>query len=212
MRDNSPSGIRLLPDPAFPLVYLPNGQLDPRQPLVSNRVIPIALSPNYNEGQLVKWEGPLPATVAALPYPGPGTPANPTPTYGQTSVLMVYESITDATGGIQNSTSWFWNIRLGDKIQINNAGPWYTVVGPMNVTAAQGNSELFVNVGQAGTQSPLADPMGSPGFPEFLFLVNGRDDNNNGWKDEGWDGVDNDGINGQVDDIGEWIEIESWSG
>ena len=28
-------------------------------------------------------------------------------------------------------TSWFWNIRVGDKIQINNAGPWYTVVGPM---------------------------------------------------------------------------------
>ena len=56
---------------------------------------------------------------------------------------------------IPNSpTSWFWNIRVGDKLQINNAGPWYTVVGPMTQTAATGNSELFVNVGPPGTQSP----------------------------------------------------------
>ena len=32
-------------------------------------------------------------------------------------------------------TNWFWNIRVGDKIQINNAGPWYTVVGPMAIAS-----------------------------------------------------------------------------
>lgn len=79
----------------------------------------------------------------------------------------------------------------------------------MVVTPQQGNSELFVNVGPAGTKSPLADPGGSAGFPEFLLLVNGRDDNGNGWIDEGWDGIDNDGING-ADDIGEWVEREVW--
>ncbi len=215
LHDNAPSGIRLLPDSAFPLKYLPNGQLDMSQPLAASRIIPLSPAPEYNEGTLVKWEGFLPATVAVLPYPGPGTPANPNPTYGQTSALMVYESIVDSSGQIQNPTSWFWNIRVGDKLQINKAGPWYTVIGPMVVTPAQGNSELFVNVGPAGAKSPLPDPNGSAGFPEFLLLVNGRDDNKDGYPDNGWDGVDNDGING-VDDIGEWNgaspEIERWSG
>ena len=32
-------------------------------------------------------------------------------------------------------TSWFWNIRVGDKLQINGSGLWYTVVGPMVVTS-----------------------------------------------------------------------------
>ncbi len=215
LHDNAPSGIRLLPDPAFPLRYLPNGQLDPNQPLTASRIIPISAAPNYTEGSIRQWQGTLPPEVAALPYPGPGTPANPNPTYAQTSVLMVYEAIVGDDGTIQTPTSWFWNIRIGDKIQVNNAGPWYTVVGPMTVTPAQGNSELFVNVGPAGTRSPLPDPNGSPGFPEFLLLVNGRDDNKDGYPDNGWDGVDNDGING-MDDIGEWNganpEIEKWSG
>ena len=39
--------------------------------------------------------------------------------------------------------------------------------------------------------------------PEFLFLVNGLDDNINGWIDEGFDGVDNNN-NGVVDDLFEW--------
>lgn len=215
LHDNAPSGIRLVPDPAFPLIYLPNGQLDPRQPLAANRIIPIGPAPDYNDGQIVQWIGVLPPQVAGLPYPGPGTPAVPNPTYAQTSALMVYESILDANNQVQNPTSWFWNIRIGDKIQINNAGPWYTVIGPMVITPAQGNSELFVNIGPAGTRSPLPDPNGSPGFPEFLLLVNGRDDNKDGYPDNGWDGVDNDGINGP-DDIGEWNgsnpEIERWAG
>ena len=49
-------------------------------------------------------------------------------------------------------TSWFWNIRLGDQVRINNVGPVFTVVGPMSQT----NAELFVNFGPPGTQSPLA--------------------------------------------------------
>ena len=81
-------------------------------------------------------------------------------------------------------TSWFWNIRLGDQVQINGAGPWYTVVGPMTVTSADGNSELFVNVGAPGTQSPLATAYinGNQSVvchPEFLFLANCQDDNTN---------------------------------
>ena len=44
---------------------------------------------------------------------------------------------------------------------------------------------------------------------DFLFLVNGTDDNADGYVDNGWDGVDNDGQNG-IDDIGEWTEREAW--
>ncbi len=216
LKTNSPSGIRLLPDPAFPLVYLPNGQLDPTQPLAANRIIPIAPAPNYSEGTLLQWTGALPPQVASLPYSGPGTPANPNPTWGQTGCLMLYESIIGHDGTLQNPTSWYWNIRIGDKIQINNSGAWYTIVGPMVVGPQQGNSEMFVNVGAAGTKSPLPDPAGSPGFPEFLLLVNGRDDNENGWIDEGFDGVNNnfeqEKLNGWphvIDDIGEW-EAEKW--
>ena len=46
--------------------------------------------------------------------------------------------------------------------------------------------------------------------PEFLFLVNGQDDNGNGLIDEGWDGLDDDLVKG-VDDVLEW-ENETWLG
>ena len=35
---------------------------------------------------------------------------------------------------------------------------------------------------------------------EFLFLVNGMDDNDDGYIDNGWDGIDNDG-DGIVDNV-----------
>ena len=47
-------------------------------------------------------------------------------------------------------------------------------------------------------------------YPEFLLLVNGVDDNDNGWIDEGWDGIDNNG-DGNVDELAEW-EPEVWTG
>ena len=52
--------------------------------------------------------------------------------------------------------------------------------------------------------------------PEFLFLVNGIDDNGNGWIDEGYDGVNNNilyenqnNLKNYADEIAEW-EHESW--
>ena len=87
------------------------------------------------------------------------------------------------TSGLANSpTSWYWNIRIGDKLRFGDVGPLYTVVGPMTTYT----SELFVNCGTPGvdfpgTKSPLirfAD--GSLVEVEFLFLVNGKDDDGNG--------------------------------
>ena len=78
---------------------------------------------------------------------------------------------------------------------------------------------MFVNVGPPGATSPPATthyPTGTNPV-EFLFLVNGQDDNKNGWVDEGWDGVDNDG-DGLVrrrrhaNDLGSEWEPEAWLG
>ena len=121
---------------------------------------------------------------------------------------------------IPNSpTSWFWNIRVGDKVQLNAAGIWYTVVGPLAIAPgpSSGNPELFCNVGTPGTQSPLSRTVPSPDgqsvtvYPEFVLLVNGVDDNQNGWIDEEFDGVDNNN-NGLVDEPAEWVETEQWLG
>jgi hypothetical protein len=74
-----------------------------------------------------------------------------------------------------------------------------------------GNSELFVNIGAPGTVSPVSETQsGNKVNPEFLFLVNSKDDNQNGWIDEGWDGVDNNN-NGTIDEVAEW-ENETWVG
>ena len=45
-----PSGIRLLPDPAFPIQRLSDGTIDPSQILAANRIIPIEPAPAYSEG------------------------------------------------------------------------------------------------------------------------------------------------------------------
>jgi prepilin-type N-terminal cleavage/methylation domain-containing protein len=255
IRDNNPSGLRLMPDPLFSGVQpvfladgiTPNpttlaGRLDPSLPLAYNRIIPIGPAPEYSEGFAQVLDPKLTMNAAAkiftgatvntaLLYPVPnvtgGSTAGLTYPYGTLaptngSVLMVAEMqfgpnpIPNKPGILNPPTSWFWNIRVGDKIQFNNAGPWYTIVGPMAVapmnpqTPGQ-NPEFFVNVGIPGTASPLAlTQNGQAANPEFLFVVNGQDDNANGWVDEGWDGVDNNG-NGLTDELAEW-EPETFLG
>lgn len=224
LHSGSPSGIRLLPDPAFPLTYLANGLIDPTQPLAANRIIPIEIAPAYSEGQVSVV---LPGTSGdttnssslAIPYPmagGGGYYPFGTNSSSKANVLMVKEVVASVSG-LNNPTSWYWNVRVGDKLQLNSSGLSYTVVGPMVVTPQQGNAELFVNMGAAGTKSPLSDTQaGTTVFPEFLLLVNGLDDNKNGWIDEGYDGVDNNlsqelanNVTQFVDDLAEW-EPEAW--
>ena len=60
--------------------------------------------------------------------------------------------------------------------------------------------EGFINYPSAG--SPLGH--------DYLLLVNGFDDNQDGYIDNGWDGFDNNG-NGQIDEAAEW-ETEQWRG
>jgi len=177
IRDNAPSGIRLLPDPTAPNAC--------------NRLIPLMQPPSYQEG-----------LVSVFP-----STAYPATVLLGTLALVLEEQVNDSLGLPNPPTSWFWNIRVGDKVQINSAGPWYTVCGP-TITS---NPEGFANVGQPGTASPLGH--------DYLLLTNGRDDPPlNGWIDEGWDGVDNDN-DGLTDETtcklfpvhGEW-EQEIWLG
>jgi type II secretory pathway pseudopilin PulG len=56
IRDNAPSGIRLLPDPALSGLNA-TGVLDNTLPLAYNRVIPIGIPPDYQEGLVSVFPG-----------------------------------------------------------------------------------------------------------------------------------------------------------
>lgn len=204
IHNNAPSGIRLLPDIQFTGIDPAYNALNVSFPLAYSRIVPIEPAPNYSEGLAIPWVGAWPNVIHNLFYSGPGIPGV-SAIWGHTGALMLFEAVTAPNGLPNPPTSWYWNIRVGDKIQLNNAGPWYTVVGPMLQRPDQGNAELFCNVGPAGAAGAPSVNGG-----EFLFLVNGADDNANGWTDEGWDGVDNN-KDTLIDDVGEW-EVERWQG
>ena len=214
IHDGQPSGIRLLPDPNFNGINPGSLLVDPAYPLAYNRIVPIDPAPEYSEGMCT----PLtPGTVTYFQnaFGEVVNATNATSTYPNALILM--ENFVDPKPPHHPlpPTSWFWNVRVGDKIQIGGSGPWYTVVGPClvnptNINTPGENPELFVNVGMPAPESQYASllPSIANTAVQYLALVNGRDDNLNGWIDEGWDGIDNDGINGP-DDAGEW-EKETW--
>jgi len=237
---NAPAGIRLLPDPVFngqslnaPGVTAGVTALDPRVALASNRFVPIQLAPDYSEGFVRVDLGPptytLPPSATAntyFNYPASKSPSG-VPTYylaGSFGMLYLEQEVFDRKNStptldlLNPPTSWYWNIRIGDKVRINGSGIYYTVVGPMQIA----NPELFVNVGDPGVNPPLlqTSPTKLLSYPaEFLFLVNGLDDNNDGFADNGWDGIDNDGdgivdqiTNNNANPLTEWVEVEQWQG
>ena len=71
IHNNAPSGIRLLPDPAFPIQRLSDGTIDPSQILAASRIIPIEPAPSYIEG-LVNLGATAVLGRFVLPYPGDG--------------------------------------------------------------------------------------------------------------------------------------------
>lgn len=189
VRSNAPRGIRLMPD-AF----------DPTRPLVltASRMIAIKPGPTYAEGLVTNV-----ATIDPL-YPDPVT-FNIDPNYlnppfldlvaGTTMIVKEKKSEPTAVPGLNvptNPTSWYWNIRQGDKLRFEGSNRSYTIVGPMLVgpnTPGSPNPQRFINNGL-----PQAYPTG-PASPraEFLILLNGRDDDGDGYVDEMFDGIDNDG-------------------
>lgn len=238
---NAPRGIRLLPDPIL-TIPAPGSVGAGSLQLCYNRMIAIEPAGDYSEGKITI--GPLHPVGGGFPpaYPR-GTSATvypfPDAGTGNVNVLMVEES--PFVGGYvvgppastpqpNSPTSWYWNVRVGDKIKIGGTGRSYTIVGPCVVNPWNdysgngiGNTELFVNVGPPGTQIPLTrsyyytdgtvarSASGAAAIrPEFLFVVNGEDDDLDGYVDEGWDGYDQN-VTANADDILEW-ETEKWVG
>ena len=191
IRANAPRGIRLLPDPVF------NGQNG--QPLASNRIVPIQPGPDYTEG-LVSSDAPGDLLYQLLQG------------YQDANGNSYQYLILLETGNIYapnsttliptNPTNWSLNIRQGDKIRFNDSGPYYTIAGPVNGPpfgppfGQTSNATFPTNSERAISCTPSSPvPLSNQNgwFPEFLFIMNGQDDNGNGWIDEECDGIDNDG-------------------
>lgn len=168
IRANEPRGIRLLPSPDFP---------GGTAPLASDRFVSIEPGPDYNEGLI---------TISALPGPAP-VPGTYGPLTTADPRLWIVEAkwANPAVGTIPNPpTSWYWNIRRGEKLRLGGSGRTYTIAGPM-LTA---NPEQYINAGL-----PSSVSAGPSATAEILILVNGQDDDGDGYIDEAFDGIDNDG-------------------
>lgn len=178
------AGIRLVPDPGFPVRRLADGSVDPTAPLVFSRIVPIVRPPVIHEGR-VSIRGTFPSGFPAL-----GTRA-----------LVLEQEVARTEDGarlLNDPTAWAWRVRVGDRLELR--GRTYTVCGP----TIYPNSDRFVNYDAAGTGLDRGD-----GPAEWLLLVNGVDDDGDGWIDNGWDGRDENG-DGVVDDPEEWTEVERW--
>jgi prepilin-type N-terminal cleavage/methylation domain-containing protein len=222
IHSSNPAGIRLLPDPTFSGVDPTYNALNMLLPLACNRIVPLEPAPAYSEGMVSVIQDTVTPFPATLGYPWTLYPATTNSvTRATVSVLMVEQCPINPTTGLPNGpTSWFWNIRVGERISIGNSGQVYTVVGPLALGPAQGNTDLFVNDGSPGATPQLArtyqwtsagQAMQQTFSVEYLFLVNGQDDDLDGYVDDGWDGVDNNLING-IDEPAEWTEAETWLG
>jgi type II secretory pathway pseudopilin PulG len=204
----SPRGIRLELDPSLPPVRLASGDINPLSVLAANRWTPMATAPDYDDGLCSAY--PLevypawvqPVTCLILEEQ-PGHWVNT----GTAWVFMPNDPVT-----------WWHNIRVGERLRIGDAGQPLTVCGPRFPETASGplDSEGFTNGVLPGT-APFTRVYTAPDgtttatvSPQWLMLVDGIDDNGDGFVDSGWDGLDNDGVNGfDLADVGEW-EQERW--
>lgn len=236
VRYNKPQGVRLIPDP-----------IDQARPDVrtASKLIALDIGPDYTEGFVDPYFNPWGSGLYnpyTIQYISPGgsnspptytmfldfIPANPNHIPKNYPYLILHEDKFDnalAVNGnpmyLPNSpTMWYWNIRQGDKIRINATGATYTIAGPIANPAGNNlpNPERFINFGASYYSLPTpATSNVAPAF-EFLYLMNGQDDDTDGIYDEGFDGIDNDGDgvidpgfngiddngNGQID---EWYEV-----
>jgi prepilin-type N-terminal cleavage/methylation domain-containing protein len=187
---DAPRGIRLLSDP---VLNSATGAF------ASNRFIPIEPGPDYFEGRVAIKQGASANPNFSTTIHGGMTPTVATP--DPPLAIRIEEDRLTSLGTLAERTNWYWNLRLGDKIRLTDSGRYYTIVGPY----WSANPEAFVNVGPPGTISPLLRPYPLSPNPldvEYLLLVNGQDDNQNGYVDEGFDGINNNyNINNYTDNL-----------
>lgn len=202
VKSNRTHGIRLVPDP---LLWPRTATgIDPRRALAVNRVVQLEPAADYAEGRVNTFPPPV-------QYHTEITGGAPALVVEESPGDWIRDTASGAYAWMPNSpVSWFWNIRVGEKIELGPGLVEYTIVGPAFVDSP----ERFCNVG-VSADSHLSRTFTSPDgaktvtLPvQYLLLVNGLDDNGDGFIDEGFDGLDNNLING-VDDLVEW-EIEKW--
>lgn len=186
IHSNAPAGIRLLPDPA-----LPN---------TCNRWIAIETPASYSEGRVNTFPGFL--------YDPVTTDSRPCLVIEESPIDHWMQNVNGQWIPLPNpQVNWAYNVRVGDRVIIGTQKS-YTVIGPVSTA----NQDGFVNTTNPLTRVYTAsDGVTTVSLtPEYLLLVNGVDDNRNGFVDDGFDGIDND-QNGIVDDLPEW-EAEQWNG
>lgn len=192
MNDGRPAGFRLIPDKAiYPDTvvdaagnYVSNYPIDPSKPLAYAGWVPLVTPGDYSAG-----------LVSIFPY----NVTNPYPLPLPSPVLVLEQCLTTPDGVMAEPTAWYWNLRVGERVKLGTSRE-YTIVGPV----VEWNAEGFVNIGPAGTVSPLDRGAGPV---EYLFLVNGLDDDHNGYVDDLYDGM--------AERIGPGIhtvqpEVETW--
>ncbi|GAC1475404.1 MAG: hypothetical protein NVSMB9_27870 [Isosphaeraceae bacterium] len=248
IRANAPRGIRIIPDNTIPGALTANRILaiEPAPDLSDGQVtfVPESFNPItpavWATGNPPPYPFPILGTAEVYPKPSPAyaypyyfspTPQDPLPVR---RVLIIMQAMfqNNQAPFYNSPTNWFWNVRVGDKFRFGDSGRYYTVVGPMTVY----NPELHVNDGPpefspynpdgSAAHSSLAVTYPLPGggtttkHPEFLFLVNGVDDDTDGYVDNGFDGFNQNldfvlnGGSGRPanDDLNEWTETEQWLG
>ena len=240
VRANAPRGFRLIQDnPAL------NPSISVGAQTISaatcSRMIPIELASDYDEGMISYRDNQANRTV----YPAILQAYSTTPpdfvTNGYDPNLLYLRLAQQVVGVslVANSpTEWFWNIRQGDRIRLNDSGRYMPIAGPMQTYTTTGNvasvgnpvinTERFINFDIPSTKSgsgktelfvsPIPPSTGptAPGStyqinnnagpfapmlplppdgtnPEFFLVVNGQDDDGDGFTDNSFDGIDNDG-------------------
>ena len=213
IRANEPRGIRLLPDPALtqpPFSVAAGAGVPGTLSLAYNRFVPIQPAPQYNDGLVAvrafnDLTHPIvPSNAFPPPYPHGGIYPYPflqNPTNAATreradgrrvsllqrlrphpgdqlAHVVVLEHPGRRPGPAPGCRGLLYGRRADDAWPCEHAGE------PRDVCQRY----------PPGTLSPLTrfyPSLGGAGQPiEYLFLVNGIDNNNNGLVDEGWNNLD----------------------
>jgi prepilin-type N-terminal cleavage/methylation domain-containing protein len=137
-RTGNATGVRLLLDPDISINN--TGPLPLKPTLAANRMISITQAPDYNSGSII---------VRELTWVLNPTSATPVP-------IKFLLAVEDKTVPVSyQPTSWYWNVRQGEKVRINGAGRFYTIGGPLQTANANRNPERYLNLDLPASTTPV---------------------------------------------------------